>query len=142
MIQKNVLKISGLIVAIPLLFSGCDGLHRSRTNIDFTANKVSSSSGVLVNHPNELFPLVEALAKKHGMKCNPYDEAQKYFGCGVGGFNLLTYVNSENSVLIELSEFGPWGETKQYQALKVELSEMLGRLYPGQGIALQSVPLK
>jgi hypothetical protein len=64
------------------------------------------------------------------------------FGCGVGGFNLMTFIESENSVMIELSEFGPWGESKPYQALKAELTEMLDKLYPGQGIVLQPIPLK
>ena len=131
--------IIGLLY-LSLSINGCDGYTKRITKIDLGKNKPVSYVASISkdNHDlQNLFKLIEKVALSNGLTCNPYSEQEHYFGCGIGSFNLMTYIKSENIVQIELTEFGPWGKTKRFERLERDLNVMFNEEFPGEGYMLR-----
>jgi hypothetical protein len=120
-----------------IILCGCDGFTMRKASIDLSHNvPTSSGTAVQTGDLKGFFKLIKDVAVKNGLKCHAYSEAEKYFGCGAGTFNLMTYVKGDKSVQVELSEFGPWGKTRQFEKLERDVNEMLAREFPAQNIVL------
>jgi hypothetical protein len=125
------------ISCVTVFLCACDGLTIRKSTIDLTQSRpLSSVSTVETDDFQNFFRLIEEVAKKNGLKCNPYEANKKYFGCGIGYFNLMSYVKGEKIIQLELSEFGPWGKTKRYEKLEKDVNEMLIREFPGRNYVL------
>ncbi len=127
-----------LLVSVQFVISfGCDGFTMRKIRIDLTQNKpISSSTAVRTDDLREFFRLIQYVAVQNGLKCNGYNETGKYFGCGSGTFNLMTYVKGDKLVQVELSEFGPWGKTIRFEKLERDINEMLAQEFPGKNFIL------
>jgi len=128
--------ISVVVLCAALL--SCDGFRIRKVSIDLTQDtSVSSAASLRTNTLQGFFDLIENVAVKNGLKCNPYNEIGKYFGCGKGGLNLMTYVKGNRLVQLELIEFGPFAKTRQFEKLERDVNEMLAREFPGQTFVLR-----
>jgi hypothetical protein len=134
--MNKLLSLSAAAV-LCIILSGCDGFTMRKARIDLSHNvPTSSGTAVQTGDLKGFFKLIEDVAVKNGLECNAYNEAEKYFGCGAGTFNLMTYVKGNRLVQIELSEFGPWGKTRQFEKLERDVNEMLAREFPGRNVVL------
>jgi len=125
-----------ILLTLILCLSGCDGFHRHKFLVNFDNNTSTKISAIRTNDHQGLFDSIENIAVKNRLKCNPYREDEKYFGCGDGGLNIICNVSAEdNSVSIELREFGHWWETKRYKSLLSDLSKLVKDKYSGEEIS-------
>jgi hypothetical protein len=133
---RLIVLLSAVAFYAPLY--GCDGLTIRRATIDLGQNRPATSAATV--RPidlQEFLQLMENVAVNNGMKCNVYNETEKYFGCGVGSFGLLVNVKEDRVVPVEVREFGPWGKTKRFEKLEGEIDESLARKFPGRNLALR-----
>ena len=134
MMRLSILLCSFFLYAT---LSGCTGFTMTKVTINLDQS-IPFNSGVTVRTINlkDFSQMIEEVAVKNGLKCNVYNETNKYFGCGIGRFNLMTYVKEDQMVQVELSEVGPWGKTKRFEKLEKDVNAMLAREFPGQNYTL------
>ena len=121
--MKHSLTILFLILFVSTV--GCiDFLHVKSFVVDFNQPQPKSFALVENNNFDEVFNIIEQIALKNGLTCQPYDEKEKRFVCSHKDFKLATYVIDDNKIRIELFAFGPVFEPKEFKVIQEELSSV------------------
>ena len=136
--MKTNPRLTSLLYALCCLclLIGCDRIFRRQIIIDFRNNKAKSLTVAEPADLDNLFSRIEGIAQRNGFRCRPYDVVRKSYTCYNGTVTLATYVTAEKAVRIELTQFGPWSETRQFMDLKKDLSDFIEEEFPGQNVQM------
>ena len=137
MIRMQIIKTAPVGICFLIFLYGCNGYTKREVTIDLKLhNPISISTTAQTEDLQNFFGLINEVAEKNDLICNPYEERQKYFGCGDGSLNLMTYVKESNIVQVEISEFGPVAKTKGFGKVERDINQMLSKEFPGQNYIL------
>jgi len=86
-----------------------------------------------------LVNLIDEFSKRHNLQCSSCDEDSYYRRYGFHSISLVSNIDEKTGTFsIDLSEFGPIGATKKYEALHKELSDLIKKNFKEGSVILDN----